>query len=108
MVYSPPIPEDSQQTYNSIATKVYESKNGKITVGGEEIKPEFLKVLREQAIYLSTSQLYELYIATLKNEASNLALIQSKNFEDVQFAKALWHTVFVIENMVNGLKNQEA
>lgn len=94
--------------FNEIAAKVYDSKNGVVTVGGEEIKPEVLRVLREQAIYLSTSQLYELYMNTLRNESSKLALIQSKDFEDVQFAKALWHCVYVIENMVNGLKNQEA
>lgn len=89
--------------YNSLAKKVFEvKKSGKIIVGGEEIKPELLDVLREQARYLETSQIYELLIATLKNEAVTLPLV-SENMEQVQFAKALWHCAFILETMVNGL-----
>lgn len=94
----------AQLNFNSIEERVFTEIKGKIYIGKEEIKPELLDILREQARYLSTSQLYEVLLATLKNEASNLALIQSKDWESVQAAKMLWHCAYVIENMVEGLK----
>ncbi len=101
-----PMQEDFQPKFNKLNKNIFEIKGKDILIGGEIIKPEFLGILKEQAQYLSTSQLYEVYIDTLQNEAMNLSLIQSKDWEDVQFAKALWHCVFVLENMVNGLKKQ--
>lgn len=97
---------DSQPNFNSIAKRIFEDKKGVIYIGGEEIKPELLDILREQAKYLETSQLYEIFLATLKQESANLALIQSKDWDAVQFAKALYHCTFVIETMVESLKRK--
>lgn len=94
---------EDQLNYNSIEEKVFTEVNGKIYIGREEIKPELLDILREQARYLKTSQLYEVFSNTIKNEAANLALIQSKNFEEVLSAKMLWHWNFVFENMIASL-----
>lgn len=59
-----------------------------ITIGGYEVKNEIRELLREQADYLLRSEVYEIFEATLTNEAARLALA-SGNFEHVQFAKAL-------------------
>lgn len=93
-------------TLLNLQKRVFEEKGGKILIGGEEIKPELLIILKEQAKYIETSQLYEIFLATLKNEASNLALIQSKDWENVLSAKMLWHCAFVIENMVATLSKK--
>ena len=57
-------------------------------------------LLREQAKYLQTSQLWETLNATITNEASNLALIQSTNFDQVLSAKMLHHWNHVLKNMI--------
>lgn len=59
-----------------------------ISIGGHEVKNEIRELLREQAGYLLRSEVYEIFEATLTNEAARLAL-ESGNFEHVQFAKAL-------------------
>lgn len=97
---------DQSVKFSSIAERVFREEKGNIYIGGELIKPEFLDLLREQARYLETSQLYEVFLATLKDEAANLALIQSKDWDSVQFAKALYHCTFIIENMIFKLKNR--
>lgn len=103
----PPIQvqEESENSINfkDIESKVFTEVKGKIYIGQEEIKPELLEVLKEQARYLSTSQLYDILNATIVNETSNLALIQSKDFDQVRFAKALHHWNFVLRNMVSRL-----
>lgn len=98
--------EDQLPTFSSFEDRVFTEIKGKIYIGKEEIKPELLEVLREQARYLETSQLYEILVKTLKNESYNLALIQSKDWDNVQFAKALFHCAFVFENMVSTLKKK--
>lgn len=59
--------------------------------------------LRDQARYLKTTNLLEIIDATITNEASNLALIQSANFDHVQYAKALYHWNHVLKNMIHAL-----
>lgn len=90
--------------FKDIESKVFTELKGKIFIGGEEIKPELLEILKEQARYLKTSQLWEIFTSTIDNEAANLALIQSgasgKVEEDVRFAKALHHWNFVFKNIV--------
>ena len=100
------IPLELSVKFSDLSKRVFEENRGSIKIGGELIKPELLDLLREQAIYLSTSQLYEILLCTLKDEAANLALIQSKDWDSVQFAKALHHTAFVLENMILKLKNK--
>lgn len=94
------------EKFKDTENRVFTESKGRVYIGTEEIKPELLAVLREQAKYLESSQLYEILLATLKNESYNLALIQSKDWESVQFAKALYHCAFVFENLVSKLKKK--
>ncbi len=95
--------EEELLQYNNIITKIFTEDKGKIYIGGEEIKPELLDILREQARYLKTSQLYEVFSSTMKGEAAELALIQSQNWENVQFAKALFHLSKAFDKMLSVL-----
>lgn len=56
------------------------------------------ELLREQARYITTSQLWEVFNAAIINEAADLALVQSTSFDDVAFAKALHHWGHVFRN----------
>ena len=88
---------------------VFSEKGGKVFLGGEEVKPEMLSVLCEQAKYLQTSQILEVLNATIVNEAANLALVQSGNSgnleRDVITAKMLHHWNFVLQNIIHKLAN---
>jgi hypothetical protein len=87
--------------FSSIEKKVFKKlKSGSLVIGGVEIHPDIRDALREQAKSLDTSQLWEILNASLANEAIDLSLIQSSNFEHVQFAKALWHYSVFMRNVV--------
>ena len=98
--------QDQSETFpnfKDIESRVFTEYKGSIYIGTEKIKPEFRDLLKEQSKYFKTSQLYEVLKATIINESSNLALIQSTNFEQVQFAKSLYHWMSVLDNMMKRL-----
>ena len=74
--------------YAALAARVFLQEKGKIFIGGEEMRPEFRNTLRDQADYILRSDIFELFQATLYNEAARLAL-QSTSDQQLQFAKAL-------------------
>ena len=76
--------------FAAFENRIFSEEKGVIRIGGEEIKPEFRNVLREQADGLLRSELYEIFQATLYNESARLAL-QSPSLEAVQYAKALYY-----------------
>lgn len=95
--------EDQLETlpdFSEIEKRVFTESNGIIWIGKEKISPEIRDLLREQSKYLQTSQLWEILNASIASEAVNLALIQSKDFDHVQFAKSLWHYSTFIRNVV--------
>ena len=94
--------QEQDQSQNS--DKVFKEVKGEIFIGGEKIRPELRDILREQAKYLSTSQIYEVFNSTIKNEAFDLALNKSKDWDHVLYAKALAYWVDVMTSMVNKLK----
>lgn len=89
--------------FTDVQSRVYTEIKGKVYIGTEEIQPAVLAILKDQAQNFKTSQLYEIIKATLQNEASTLALIQSTKWEDVNYAKSLWHVQYVIDNFINKL-----
>lgn len=89
---------------NSIKDKVFSEVKGELFIGGEKIKPELLTVLKEQAKYLSTSQLWDIFNSTAINEANDLALNKSTEWQHVQFAKALKYYIDIFNTMVIKLK----
>jgi len=92
--------EDQLVDYNKIELNTFKEVNGKMFIGNEEVKPELLDVLKTQAKNLSTSEIYEIFKSTLINEAADIALNQSQNYEHVLFAKAIKHWVFVMDNII--------
>lgn len=96
-----PLPDFSQ-----MEQRVFAAIQGRIFIGKEEIKPDVRSLLRDQAKSLQTSQLWEIMNASITQEAANLALIQSKDFDAVQFAKALHHWGFFMRNVVHTLSKE--
>lgn len=98
-----PIKLDPLPNFNSIEKRVFTDHKGTFYIGTEKMAPEMRDLLREQSKYFSTSQLYDILKATIQHEAAQLALIQSKDFEEVLSAKMLWHWQFVLDNMLHKL-----
>ncbi len=98
-----PILQDQLPPFNSIEDRIFSEEKGEIYIGKEKISPEMRDLLKEQARYFSTSHLYEVLKSTIVNEAYDIALGQSTDFDQVRFAKALYHWHFVFENMMQRL-----
>lgn len=77
-------------------------KTKKIFIGNEEIKPEILEILKEQARYIKTSQFYDILHATLINESAKIGWEQ-ENDKAAQFGKALKYVDTILGNMLKGL-----
>lgn len=87
-----------------IEKKVFTSTGKNIYIGGVLITQQVRDLLREQAKYFETSQLWEIINSTAISEAAELALKQSQNMEHVFYAKALHHWAYVMKNIINELK----
>lgn len=96
--------QEQDQSVNLNSDKVFSEDKGEIFIGGEKIKPELRSILKEQAFYLSSSQLWEILNATITQESSDLALKKSTEWNHVLYAKALKYWGDVFESMINKLK----
>lgn len=84
----------------AIQSHIFQEKNGNIYIGGQLIDKQMRELLRDQAEYILRSDLWEIFNATITNEAANLALVQSMNWEHVNTAKMLHHWIHVMKNIV--------
>ena len=80
---------------------IFTEDKGKIYLGGEEIQPQILQVLKEEAKYIVKSQLFEVINATVTNESFNLGIGQSKDWNNVEYAKALYYWGKVFNKIIN-------
>lgn len=88
--------------YSEIQKRIYQKTNRGPKIGGILLTADLRNLYREQAEYIAKSQLWDVITASIADECINLALIQSKNFEHVDFAKALWHwSTFMREVMAD-------
>lgn len=90
-------------SFTEILDHVFRESGGKIFIGGIEVTEQLRNVLRDEAQYLQHSRLWEVLNASLTNEAYDIALIQSSDFDSVRFAKALHHVAHFIRNVVHTL-----
>lgn len=84
--------------------KIFSEVKGEIFIGGEKIKPELREILKEQARYISTSQLFEILNDTLNAESADMALNKSTEWNHVLGAKMLKYWIDVLNTMILKLK----
>jgi hypothetical protein len=77
-----------------------DQKTKKIYIGGNEITAQEREMFRKEAQNIKVGYLWEIINSTIDNEANNIALKQSKDFDEVKFAKALSHWSFVFKNII--------
>jgi len=76
-------------------------------IGTEKMDPVIRSLLRDEAKSIKNSRLWEILNASIVNESYNLALIQSKDFDEVRFAKALKHWSHFMINVVHTLTKED-
>jgi hypothetical protein len=91
-----PLPDFSQ-----VEARVLAFKAGRVFVGREEVTGQLRDILRDQAEYMLTSQLWELFNASLLHEAADMALVQSKDWDHVLAAKMLRHYQHYFQNVIH-------
>lgn len=100
---TPPVELAPSPDFSTIESRIFAESNGVIYIGGKPVTKQMREILRDQAKSLSTSQLWEILSASVENEAINIALVQSANFEHVISGKMLHHYRHFINNTVHKL-----
>lgn len=95
--------DDPLPDFSRVEARVLTFKAGRVFVGGVEVTDQLRDVLRDQARYLETSQLWEMFNASLLHEAADLALVQSKEWDHVLAAKMLRHYQHYFQNVIHAL-----
>lgn len=95
--------EKSPPRFTDAGSRVFVKRAGTVFIGQEPVTEQLRQVLRDEAEYIQHSRLWEILNASVTNEAYSLALIQSKDFDSVQFAKALHHWAHFMRNVVHTL-----
>ncbi len=97
--------EKSKQRIDLKATEkgIFQEMGGKVFIGGQEVSESVRSVLRDQARSFMSSQLWEIFEATIVNESGRMALLQSQNWEHVLSAKQLHHWHHVLKNIIHSL-----
>lgn len=103
LIFKSTLKESEVINFSSLESKIFLQKGDNIYIGKELVTDTMRSILRDQARSLQSSNLYEILDATITNEASNLALIQSGNYDHVQYAKALHYWNTIIKKMIIGL-----
>lgn len=107
--FSPPTsqeePEPSSPTieYEAIAPRIFNVQGGVVFIGGRPVTPEIRSLLRDEAKYLQQTQLWEVLSASLVNEAIDMALFQSSEWDHVLAAKQLHHYTHFVRNVIHTL-----
>lgn len=87
-------------SFTSLQERVFTEVGGSIYLGREKVTDNMRGRLRDEARTFQKTELWEILNASATNEAYNVALIQSKNFEEVQFSKALHHWGHFMRNVI--------
>lgn len=95
--------ESSTPSFTDIESHVFTEHGGKVFIGKEEITEQLRSVLRDEAEYIQHSRLWEILNASIVNEAYDIALIQSKDFDAVLSAKMLHHWAHFLRNVIHSL-----
>lgn len=88
--------------FREIEDRVFHvAKDGTIFVGREGLTEDIRSVLRDEAEYIKNSRLWEIVSASIEQEAIELALLQSSNFDHVLSAKQLHHFRHFVNNVIH-------
>ena len=96
--------EKSTPKFLDIESSVFTVVGKDIYIGKEKIPNVLRSLLRDESKNIQATRWWEILNASAINEAYNLALMQSTDFEQVSFAKALKHWSFFMMNVLKILE----
>ena len=85
------------------AKRVFSTNGDAVFIGGENITEQLRSVLRDEAMYIQNSRLWEMFNDAIIQESANMALIQATQWDHVLSAKQLYHWGHVFRNMLHTL-----
>jgi len=94
------VPSEESPKFLDVESRVFTQVGKDVYIGRDRIDAALRSLLRDEAKSLQAMRLWEILNASAVNEAYNLALIQSADFDSVKFAKALKHWSFFMMNAV--------
>lgn len=94
------VPLEQAPSFLSLQDRVFQQAGTKVYLGGELISNEMRSALRDEAEFILRGRLWEILSASVFNEAYNMSLIQSKDWESVLDAKMLHHWGHFMRNVV--------
>lgn len=97
MPISVEVPEQSLD-FTGLSKRIFTVKGDVFYVGGEPATQQMRELLRDEARYIITSTLWEVFNAAITNEAASMALINSTEWEHVEVAKMLHHWAHFFRN----------
>lgn len=89
--------------------KVWRSDGGKSMLDGQRIElveDRHLDSLIEQAEFIRKSELYEMFVSSVRSEAVNIGIKASSNFDQTLIAKAMIYNSDIIDSIINSLYNE--
>lgn len=103
-------PRQSKQVHSEnfpnfleVEANVFTKVGDDIYIGKTKIEEAFRSTLRDEAKAMQVGRLWEILNASVINEAYNLSLIQSKDWDHIQFAKAMKHWSSFMMNVIHQL-----
>lgn len=94
-------------TFLEVESRVFTQVGKDIYIGRDKVDATLRSLLRDEAKNLQTTRLWEILNASVVNEAYNLALIQSTDFEQVLSAKMLKHWAHFMLNVIHLLAKED-
>lgn len=95
--------EDLIPDFSSVENRVFFQNGNDVYIGKEKVTEQVRGILRDEARNYEKTMLYEILNASVINESYHLALIQSIEFDQVRFAKAMKHWSHFMRNVINSL-----
>ena len=92
--------EHSQSKISDVLYLVYKYENGKVSIGGQEIQPQIISHLKDEANSLLQSEIWSILEASILNESMRLALTESASWDHVLSAKMLKHWHFFLKKLL--------
>ena len=80
---------------------------GGLYVSGEKVSESESKLLKEEAIYLKNTKIWNLIINTIADQARDVIFKKSKDFEDVKSGKLMLYNLDLIEKIRGRCENYE-
>lgn len=98
-----PAPSSPNIDYDALLRNVFTVRNGEILVGGEKLADDVRSLMRDEARFILNSELWRVLHASIINEAVDMALFQSADWDHVLSAKQLHHYAHFMRNVIHML-----